>query len=66
MLDNGQLGVVVPPNDTQALVRDIVQALTDPAVQQTAIKTRTVVCERYAIQHSVDRTATLYRRLLSR
>ncbi|MEP7287488.1 MAG: glycosyltransferase family 4 protein [Chloroflexota bacterium] len=66
LLDNGRLGFVVPPDDTQALARGMVRALTDPAAQQTAVEARTAVRERYAIQHSVDRTVALYSRLLGR
>jgi len=65
LLDNGRLGVMVPPNNDEALTNAVIRALTDPQVKQLAVEARAAVLNRYDIRVSVAHTEQLYRELLA-
>jgi glycosyltransferase involved in cell wall biosynthesis len=65
-LDGGSAGVLVPPRDPQALAA-AVAALLDAPERRRALgaRGRALVAERYSVEHVVDETDALYRRLLN-
>ncbi len=63
LLDGGRLGLIVPPDNVEALAAAIVEALTSPSRWASA-EERAGFAERYGIRRSVERIGALYRRLL--
>ena len=64
-LDGGSAGVLVPPRDPQAFADAVATLLAAPERRRAlGARGRTLVIERYAVEHIVDETDTLYRRLL--
>lgn len=61
LLEEGRLGAMVPPGDTEALAQAIIKTLHGA---ESVIAARAAVIERYSIQRSAERTQSLYRTLL--
>jgi glycosyltransferase involved in cell wall biosynthesis len=65
VIQHRHTGVLVPPNDPQALARAVVQVLRDP--QSAAVRARAggqLVDAHYALEHMMDRTAAVYTAVL--
>ena len=65
-LAGGAAGVLVPPGNPQALAEAVASLLDAPdRCRALGARGRTLVMERYAVDHIVDETDALYRRLLN-
>ena len=65
LLENGQMGMLVPPSDAPAMAEAIIAALTDPAIREKTVVIRKRALDHYSIDRSLEQTLLLYRQLLS-
>lgn len=64
LLQGGEPGKIVPPDNADLLAGAIVTTLNNPATKEITVRARDVIVKRYSIQHSASRTVALYQRLL--
>jgi glycosyltransferase involved in cell wall biosynthesis len=65
VIQHQRTGVLVPPNDPQALADAIVQVLRDPqSAAAWAQAGGQLIDARYGLEHSIDRTAAVYTAVL--
>jgi glycosyltransferase involved in cell wall biosynthesis len=66
VLAGEQAGLLVPPEDPEALAAALLRVLADPAAARRMSEAgRRLACERYGLSVSVERYARLYEQLLS-
>jgi glycosyltransferase involved in cell wall biosynthesis len=67
VVTDGRTGLLVPPRDSEALARRIVELLDDPLrARQIGRAARDMVCREFPVEHMVERTAQLYRAIAPR
>ena len=67
MVEDGETGLVVPPNDPASLARAVLSLLSDPAAAaRMGERAREVVRTRYSIEAMVDAYERAYSSLLER
>jgi glycosyltransferase involved in cell wall biosynthesis len=67
VVTDGRTGLLVPPRDSEALARRIVEMLDDPLrARQIGRAARDMVCRDFPVERMVERTAQLYRAIAPR
>jgi glycosyltransferase involved in cell wall biosynthesis len=67
VVTDGRTGLLVPPRDSEALARRIVELLDDPLrARQIGRAARDMVCREFPVERMVERTARLYREIAPR
>ncbi|MBT5949308.1 MAG: glycosyltransferase, partial [Nitrospinaceae bacterium] len=65
VIDEGETGLLVPPEDESALATAIVQLLTNPVEREAMGEAGKNKAENFSAESMVERLETLYQRLLS-
>jgi glycosyltransferase involved in cell wall biosynthesis len=67
VVDHGRSGLLVPPDDSQALLSAITQILTDPErASYLGERARQIAVERFGLERMVDQTLDLWAEVLDR
>jgi glycosyltransferase involved in cell wall biosynthesis len=67
VVTDNRTGLLVPPRDSAALARRIVELLNDPLrARQIGRAARDMVCREFPVEHMVEQTAHLYRAVAPR